>query len=275
MNALELTRPLALLALALLPLIWWLQRTPARTVSTDRLALWDRALHRVPRARQPWLPLRTLLALVAFTLLSVAAAGLRVREQQGYRRLWCVIDQSASMQAREGDATGRTRAAIALDGAPIRVEMFYNQRDSQWGNERGLERFVHLVDYAADKREVGTPYVQDFTAVHGIRIRLRLEREPRSVALVPDGRAVAYEFEDNWLSFEAEPLLIHAVSLLSGYKSNKVNWLQRCSDLFCRWIVVSRCKISTFSKSEMVKICRISARLRSICSCFFTMATST
>ncbi len=122
MNALELTRPLALLALALLPLIWWLQRTPARTVSTDRLALWDRALHRVPRARQPWLPLRTLLALVAFTLLSVAAAGLRVREQQGYRRLWCVIDQSASMQARDGDATGRTRAAIALDGARRRCD---------------------------------------------------------------------------------------------------------------------------------------------------------
>ena len=64
-------------------------------------------------------------------------------------------------------------------------------------------------------------------------------------------------------------------SLLSRYKSNKVNWLQRCSDAFWRWIFVSNCKISTFSKRQMVKICRISVRPRSMFSCFLTMATST
>ena len=65
------------------------------------------------------------------------------------------------------------------------------------------------------------------------------------------------------------------MSLLSGYKSNKVNWLQRCSDWYWELILVSNCKISTFSNSETVKICRISARRRSTCSCFLTMATST
>ena len=63
--------------------------------------------------------------------------------------------------------------------------------------------------------------------------------------------------------------------LLSGYKSNKVNWLQRCSDWYWELILVSNCKISTFSNSETVKSCRISARRRSTCSCFLTMATST
>ncbi len=64
-------------------------------------------------------------------------------------------------------------------------------------------------------------------------------------------------------------------SLLSGYKWNKVNWLQRCSDWYWALTLVSNCKISTFSNRETVRICRISARRRSTCSCFLTMATST
>ena len=63
--------------------------------------------------------------------------------------------------------------------------------------------------------------------------------------------------------------------LLSRYKSNKDNWLQSWSDSFWRSDFVSSCKISTFSKRQMLKICRISARLRSTPSCFLTMATST
>ena len=70
-------------------------------------------------------------------------------------------------------------------------------------------------------------------------------------------------------------MFVMPASLLSRYKSNKDNWLQSWSDSFWRSDFVSSCKISTFSKRQMLKICRISARLRSTPSCFLTMATST
>ncbi|MFC1574122.1 alpha-L-fucosidase, partial [Candidatus Latescibacterota bacterium] len=69
------------------------------------------------------------------------------------------------------------KRTIVCENTPINVEMFYNTR-------RG-ERFVHLVNYSGDKREVGTPQVQDFTTVHGITVSMRLERKPKSITLVP------------------------------------------------------------------------------------------
>lgn len=93
--------------------------------------------------------------------------------------------------------------SIVFDNTPVNVEVFYNRR--------GNERFVHLVNYSGDKREVGTPQVQDFTTVHGIKIRVKTGKKPRSVTLVPDSREVDFDYLSGWLSFETFPLAIHQV----------------------------------------------------------------
>lgn len=92
---------------------------------------------------------------------------------------------------------------ISLDNAPINVELFYNQRHN--------ERFVHLINYSGDKRDIGTPHVQDLPAVHDIKVKALLEKKPSSVTLVPDGKTIPFEYSNGWLQFTAGPLVIHDV----------------------------------------------------------------
>ncbi|MFC1693720.1 beta-galactosidase trimerization domain-containing protein [Candidatus Latescibacterota bacterium] len=92
---------------------------------------------------------------------------------------------------------------IFFEQTPSNVEVFLNQR--------GNERFIHLVNYSGDKRERGTPQVQDFTTVHGIRIHVKLSTRPVSLITVPDGGKVPYNYQNGWVTFEAEPLRIHDV----------------------------------------------------------------
>jgi hypothetical protein len=92
---------------------------------------------------------------------------------------------------------------ISLERAPVTVELFYNKR--------GNERFVHLVNWCGDKRDIGTPQVQDFPAVHGMRVRVRLGERPKEVSLLPEGGKVDFTYTGGWLAFDALPLRIHDV----------------------------------------------------------------
>ena len=93
--------------------------------------------------------------------------------------------------------------SVSFENAPINVETFYN--------ERGHERFVHLVNFSGDKRERSTPQVQDFTTAHGIRVHVRLDVEPVGITSVPGGRDIPFTFGDGHATFEAQPLAIHNV----------------------------------------------------------------
>ena len=92
---------------------------------------------------------------------------------------------------------------IVFENTPFNVEAFYNQR--------GSERFIHLVNYAGNKREKGTPQVQDLPSVHGIRIHVRLDTKPVSIISVPDGKNIEFTYRSGSVTFEAEPLKIHSV----------------------------------------------------------------
>ena len=92
---------------------------------------------------------------------------------------------------------------IAFEHAPSNVEVFYNQR--------GSERFVHLINFSGDKREGGISQTQDFVTVHGIRVRLRLRGKPVRITRIPSGEEVAFKYLDDWVSFDAAPLEIHEV----------------------------------------------------------------
>jgi hypothetical protein len=92
--------------------------------------------------------------------------------------------------------------AITLRNAPINVELFYNARNA--------DRFVHLINFSADKREGHAPMVQDFRGVSGIEVLARLDERPEEVILVPDNKAIAFSYEDGILSFAADPVLIHS-----------------------------------------------------------------
>lgn len=92
---------------------------------------------------------------------------------------------------------------IVMENTPMTVEMFYNERPD--------ERFVHLVNYSGDKRDTGTPQVQDIPAVYGVRVRVRLDGKPSGLTLIPDGKAVNFTYSGGWMTFEALPLKIHDV----------------------------------------------------------------
>ena len=92
---------------------------------------------------------------------------------------------------------------VVMENAPVKVEMFYNERPG--------ERFIHLINYSGDKRDIGTPQAQDFPAVHGMRVKVKLEKKPASLALIPEGKAVNFTYSGGWMTFEALPLRIHDV----------------------------------------------------------------
>jgi len=95
---------------------------------------------------------------------------------------------------------------IVLENAPLNVEVSYNSRS--------LDRFVHLVNFSGDKRMEGAQRLQDFSAVHGIRVRFRCAARPKRIALAPEGQPVAFEWKEGWASFEARPLVIHSAYMI-------------------------------------------------------------
>lgn len=92
---------------------------------------------------------------------------------------------------------------ITVNPAPINVEVFLNAL--------GGDLLVHLINYSADKREGHVPQVQDFWPVSGIKVQVQSSQKPDRVSLVPENREVQFTFQDGFVSFEAEPLLIHSV----------------------------------------------------------------
>lgn len=92
---------------------------------------------------------------------------------------------------------------VVMENAPVSVEMFYNERKG--------ERFVHLVSSSGDKRDIGTPQSQDFPAVHGMRVKVKLDKKPSSLTILPDGKAVNFTFSGGRMTFETLPLRIHDV----------------------------------------------------------------
>ena len=91
---------------------------------------------------------------------------------------------------------------ITVGNAPLNVEVFYNRR--------GDERFVHLVNYAGDKREVGTPQTQNLQPHRDIEISLALDGSAR-VSEVPADTAIDAEYVDGRLCFRASVAGAHAV----------------------------------------------------------------
>ena len=64
-------------------------------------------------------------------------------------------------------------------------------------------------------------------------------------------------------------------SVLSNYKSNRLNWMHESYAGNGALKLKKACKIGVFWKIVMLRICRILYKLRSSCSCFFKIATST
>ena len=95
------------------------------------------------------------------------------------------------------------KRTILLENASINVEMFFTGRTG--------ERFVHLVNYSGDKRETGTPRIQGMPPVHGIRVKVKLDKKPAGLTLVPEGMTMNFTYSGGWMSFDARPLKIHDV----------------------------------------------------------------
>lgn len=103
----DLTRPTALLLLGLIPLLWWLAipPRPRRVMATAHLPLWEEALRRLRRESERFRPLRFWLLAGALAAAAIGAAGPILRGRPGPRVVAVLIDNSASMGAREADGT--------------------------------------------------------------------------------------------------------------------------------------------------------------------------
>ena len=65
-----------------------------------------------------------------------------------------------------------------------------------------------MINYSGDKRDEGTRQVQDFITVHGITINVKLEKKPRIVTLVPEGREVSFTYSERWQHIYALPFKV-------------------------------------------------------------------
>jgi hypothetical protein len=98
--------------------------------------------------------------------------------------------------------------SIVLENAPPNVEVSYTSR--------GHDKFVHLINYGGDKRIGGPPRMHGFSAVHGIRIRLRCGDKPKRVLLAPEKKPIAFDWRDGWASFTAQPLLLDSAYMIES-----------------------------------------------------------
>ena len=98
------------------------------------------------------------------------------------------------------------KRTIAVKNTPINVEVFYNQR--------GQERFIHLVNYSGDKREVGVPQTQDFPVIHGIKVRAKVGKKPSQVRTIPEEKSINFTYNKGLITFVAEPLEIHSIYMI-------------------------------------------------------------
>jgi hypothetical protein len=103
----DLTRPVALTLLGLIPLLWWLALPPRprRVVATAHLPLWEIALRKLRRESERFRPLRFWLLVGAFVAATTAVAGPVIRGRPGAGSVAVLVDNSASMGAREPDGT--------------------------------------------------------------------------------------------------------------------------------------------------------------------------
>ncbi|MDA0934124.1 MAG: BatA domain-containing protein [Planctomycetota bacterium] len=112
----DLTRPVALALLGLIPLLYWLAipPRPRRSASTAHLPLWEVALQRLRRQPERFRHLRFWLLVLALSSVGFAAAGPVLRGRAGADVVAIVLDNSPSMAALEAD--GSTAFDRARDG---------------------------------------------------------------------------------------------------------------------------------------------------------------
>lgn len=60
----------------------------------------------------------------------------------------------------------------------------------------------------------GAQRLQDFSAVHGIRVGFQCVARPKRVVLMPEAQPVAFEWKDGWAWFEARLLVIHSAYMV-------------------------------------------------------------
>jgi hypothetical protein len=92
---------------------------------------------------------------------------------------------------------------IQVENAPINVEMFLNERKG--------ENILHFINYTGDKRDTGVPRISDMPSVYEMRVKVRLDKRPESLTLVPEMKDVNFSFADGWMTFEALPLKLHDI----------------------------------------------------------------
>ena len=100
------------------------------------------------------------------------------------------------------------RRAVLLENAPLNVEMTLNSR--------GPDRLMHLINYTGDKRLAGPQRLQGFSAVSGIRAGVHCRARPKRILLVPDKKAVAFEWKDQRAWFQTQPLAMHDIYLIES-----------------------------------------------------------
>jgi len=69
---------------------------------------------------------------------------------------------------------------------------------------------VHLLHYVHQRRGKMLDIIEDVIPLHNVEISVRAEREPSSVRLVPEDQAVAWSYEDGYVSF--------TVPVVNGYQ---------------------------------------------------------
>ncbi len=90
---------------------------------------------------------------------------------------------------------------ITIDAPPsVEVSLF----------QQGKNKVVHLVNYHAEKRDIGTPNIEYLPVLSGIRVSLRSPEQPKRVIQIPEKEELPWETKDGVVSFTVPRLHIHS-----------------------------------------------------------------
>ncbi len=90
--------------------------------------------------------------------------------------------------------------------APLSVRVSLRKQPGRW--------IFHFVNVVPNPGELGPSYVEDLLPARGIKVKVKVPSEPKSVYSAPDRWSISASLEGEWLSFEIPEVKIHSMTVI-------------------------------------------------------------
>ena len=74
--------------------------------------------------------------------------------------------------------------------------------------------FNYLINFNADKHEIGTSQAHNFIVVNGIMVKVQLSVRPKRLMEILSEKRIDITYRNGCVSFDAEPLNLHGIYMI-------------------------------------------------------------